>query len=377
MAIGVGSLISGGLGLLSGAFSGIGAKKRQEQALQWQSQENAQNRAYNKKMAEWANAMSEKHTAQQNAWNEKMTDLAYSRSLPSTRMAQLKGAGLNPGLAMGNSASFSSPATTTSSAASTFAPSPSDPVQGAGIIAGTPSMGESMLRGIDAMRTVAETQNIQADTAKKKDEEISINLDNIEKAATQGNRIEASGLSVSLSKQALQLGKQELSNLSQALSNLQKQNELLNSTIDQTNAQTRNLDSQSYLNRINASLRKPEFDLLCKRFAQEVKQSDANISLTQAEAKKILVTMIAEKMNIEADTLLKQANVGNVKSQTTNNFLQSNILKIQGRQMTFDYQQSTKYDDALKAAQIGGSGTSFVGEFMKGVAAGTFMRNNK
>ena len=55
------------------------------------------------------------------------------------------------------------------------------------------------------MREVAETKNIQADTAKKTGELASIDIDNMVKAATTGAKIENENLTVNLSRSYLAL----------------------------------------------------------------------------------------------------------------------------------------------------------------------------
>ena len=53
MLSGIGALLGTGTSLISGAFSGIGANKRQKRAIAAQKEENERARQYNKETASW------------------------------------------------------------------------------------------------------------------------------------------------------------------------------------------------------------------------------------------------------------------------------------------------------------------------------------
>ena len=67
-------------------------------------------------------------------------------------------------------------------------------------------------------------------------------------------------------------------------------------------ARTANLDSSTVANRTAAILNTKRFDLECEEFARRVRETDAKVNLSEAEAKSILVTMYAKVNNIDTDT---------------------------------------------------------------------------
>ena len=83
-----------GTSLLGGAFSGIGAKKRQNAAIKAQREENQKSRDWQQKMAEWQVGIERENLADERAYNT-----------PSAVMKRLKDAGLNPDLMYGNGTS--------------------------------------------------------------------------------------------------------------------------------------------------------------------------------------------------------------------------------------------------------------------------------
>ena len=89
-----GQIANSAIGAISGAFSGFGARKRQQDAIKAQQKENELARAFNRSMAEQANKWARENIADARAYNS-----------PAAQMKRLKEAGLNPDLMYGNGAS--------------------------------------------------------------------------------------------------------------------------------------------------------------------------------------------------------------------------------------------------------------------------------
>lgn len=350
------SVLSGVFGALSGLWSNSQNNKRQQKALDYEAAQNKLQRQWSEKMYEKQRDDARYDAARERAYNS-----------PLAQRQRLQAAGLNPDLMYGNGASGlvdsvmpSYGSVNTSGGTSTA---------GVSAIAGTPTMADSMLQGIAGMKMLAETDDIRTDIKKKQGELTSIDLDNFVKAATQGSQIEMAGLNVQLSKSALSLNEAQRQNLVQTLTNLQTQNELCNQQIQQSIAQVRNLDSSTLNNRISAMLATPRFENECRQLTQNLKESDARISLTTAQAKEILTLLLAKKLNLDADALLKRANVRKTNFEAANAVRTGNILNVQGKQLQFNYEQSTEYGDAERVAGIIGSAlgsvSNVVGMFTK------------
>ncbi|QIR82379.1 DNA pilot protein [Chicken microvirus mg8_45] len=335
-------------GLLSGLFSGIGANKRLEKAQEFEREQNEISRNWQEKMYQQQVQNQRQDVAQLQAYNS-----------PLAQMKRLQAAGLNPDLMYAGGAS----GLVGSSMPSYSAPSGSGATANAVSAFGSlPTVGEGMIQGIAAMKTLAETENIKQDTMKKQGEVTSLDLDNFIKAATQGETIELTGLQVTLAKKAAALSDQQRTNMIQELKNLQSQNEYCNAQIQTAMAQARNLDSSTLVNRISAFLAGPRFENECRQLQQSLKESDARINLSNAQAKEILCLVMAKKLNLEEDTLLKRAGVRKTNFEAANAIRQGNLLNIQGKQMQFNYEQSTSYDDAERVTNMVGSVLGSVGQ---------------
>lgn len=336
--------IKTGLGIVGGIANNIAAHKQQKRAIQFQREENEKARRYNKEMAEYQNLVARENTMSERLYNS-----------PASVMQRLKSAGINPDLAFASDgASFAN-----ASAASAASVSPVAPAELGSIIGNTQLPMESILQSVTALKTMAETSKIRADVKKTKGEITSLDLDNIRKAATNGKMIELDNFQIDLAKSTLNLNEAQLTNLRQNLENMKTQNDMMNSQIDEIVAHTRNLDSSTLVNRVSAYLETKKFDNDCRRLVQELKESDARINLSNAQAKEILLLVMAKKLNLDSQTFLNHAKTSESYTQNENLKIEGNNLKlfgtnldITGKSLQFTYEQATKYDDAMKATQI-------------------------
>lgn len=344
--------LSAGVGALSGLFSGIGANKRLDKSLEAQAKENEKARQWNKEMAEWSLSEQRKDVEKQRAYDS-----------PAEQRKRLAAAGLNPDLMYGNGAS----GLVSGSFAQQSSVDSVSPANVGSLIASSPTMGESMIRGIEAAKTLAETQNISADTKKKEGEITGLDIDNLVKAKTSGAQIEMAGLNVTLAKDNHELNEHNMSILSQQLQNLQTQNEQCNQAIAESMARVRNLDANTLNQRVSTYLSSERFALDCRKFLQDVKESDSRINLNMAEAKSTLVLMMAKKLNLDVNTMYQKAGIPKVQQEAANAILTGKILDVQGRQLNFNLESDETFKNAERAVQIGSSGVKTVKEVIQSI----------
>lgn len=336
------SLLGTGTSILGATFSGIGANKRQKRAIQAQKEENERARRWAREQAEWQVGIERENLADERAYND-----------PSAQMKRLKNAGLNPDLMYGNGASGLVDSNVADSASVGNVP----PADVTTPIMGTPTAMESLFQGAAYARTIAETKNIQADTSKKEGEVTSLNIDNFVKAASSDNAIKMSGLEVQLTKTQAEYTEQQKSKLISEINDINEHVNLLKAQISETWSRTANLDSSTVLNRTTAILNNKRFDLECEDFARRVRETDAKVNLSAAEAKSILVTMYAKVNNIDVDTALKQANIRLTDVQKTQVEHYTNSIDIHRDAAVFKLKQDQKYDSAQRIVTIANQAT--------------------
>lgn len=336
------SLLNAGVGAASGLFGSIGAGRRQKRAIAAQREENAQARAWSEKMARWYANNERANLADERAYNT-----------PSSVMSRLKDAGLNPDLIYGNGAA----GLVDSNVAGTAPASSVPPADIAGPIMGTPTAMESLFQGAAYAKTLAETKNIKADTSKKEGEVTSLNIDNFVKAASSDNAIKMSGLEVQLTKAQAEYTEKQKSRLISEINDINEHVNLLKAQISETWSRTANLDASTVATRTAAILNNRRFDLECEEFARRVRETDAKVNLSEAEAKSILVTMYAKVNNIDTDTALKQANIRLTDAQKTQVEHYTNSIDIHRDAAVFKLQQDQKYDDAQRIVTVANQAT--------------------
>lgn len=329
----------------SGIASGIAAKKQRqqqqkqfEQGLQFQREENQVARDWNQKMAEQANQWARENVADERAYNT-----------PKAQRDRLSAAGLNPDLVYGNGTSgiVDSNVAQTFQSAGTSAPD----VLGASM-AVQPTAGMGAQLGIQMAKTLADIDNIKADTAKKKGEIDSLSLDNVRKAATNGKMIELDNMQVTIAKQNMELTDKQIGNLTQTIQNLQTANKAANQSILESISRAKNLDAQTLNARIEAGLKRPQFRNECIRLAQDIKQSDAGINLTNKQAECLVIKTLAEKLNLDADTMYKKVGASKLDIDRANAVLQSDIIRVSGRQLELNYKSDTEFKDWERACDM-------------------------
>ena len=335
-------LLGVGTSMLGGFISNIGANKRQDKAIKAQKEENEKARQYNKQMAEWY-----RDTERENLKDER------EYNLPSNVMQRLKDAGLNPDLMYGHGAS----GLVDSNVAGSAMPDSVPPADVASPIMATPTAMESLFTGAAYAKTLAETKNIKADTAKKTGEAESLNLDNYVKAATQNNAIQLSGLEVQLTKTQNEYTETQKSKIISEINDINEHVNLLKAQVSETWSKTANLDASTVATRTAAILNNRRFDLECEDFARRVRETDAKVSLSEAEAKAILVTMYAKVNNIDADTALKQAHISLSGAQKTQVEHYTNSIDIHRDAAVFKLQQDQRYDDAQRIVTVANQAT--------------------
>lgn len=331
-----------GTSFLGGVFSGIGANKRQKQAIAAQKEENERARQFNREMAEWYNEQQRINIADERAYNT-----------PTEQMKRLKEAGLNPDLMYANGAS----GLVDAHVADTAEVPAGVPTDVAGPIMSTPTMMESMLNGAAFSKMVAETRNIKADTAKKQGEATSLNLDNFVKSASQSNNIELSNLNVKLTKAQANYSEKEINKLISEIEQINTHIGLLRASVGEVQAKTRNLDSSTQQNRFNMLLNSKRFEVEVQDFIRRTKETDAKVQLDNATAKGILVTMYAKVNNLDADTAMKMANVRLTESQKKMVDEQTQLVDIHRDAAEFQLKQDMTYDSAQRIVTIGNQAT--------------------
>ena len=330
----MGAVVGAGSSMLSGVFSGFGASKRQKRAIQAQKEENALAR-------KWNEAMYDKSVANNRADVENMRE--YND--PKAVMSRLRNAGLNPDLMYGGGAGSLVQAQVGNSAS---APYYSPSAMGS-LVNSVPSSGEiagnAISQGLDNAIKLAQKNNIEAQTAKTKEETSGQTLDNIVKDAQAGVATQLADLEVRLNKSVSSLNEQQLDNLKASLNKINEEVSNLKSERLLTEAKTSGQSIDNLRNRLQYMFDSKTFNDRAEIFRQNINQLRAGTNLSLAQSKEILSTLASKVWMIE--------NQGNKYFHEANNAYNqgsiirdmNRIVKAKAGKLELDLERDTEWGD--------------------------------
>lgn len=226
-----GSLINAGSSLIGSIAGAIGQNKIVDKQIEAQKAENQKNREYNMMLAR-----------QQNQWNLEQWQRENDYNSPTSQMARLREAGLNPDLMYGQGTtgnSFSSPEMTSGA--------PSEPNDMSAMLSKR-SFGQTMQQILDKeqQRRMNEAQ-IEAIRATAREKNTNANATEIESAiaqAREGREVQLFGLTLRNTQLLGDKTDAEIKSIFQGIENMKKDADRIVSETDKNRAFIKDLDNQ-------------------------------------------------------------------------------------------------------------------------------------
>ena len=226
-----GSLINAGSSLIGSIAGAIGQNKIVNKQIEAQKAENQKNREYNMMLAR-----------QQNQWNLEQWQRENDYNSPTSQMARLREAGLNPDLMYGQGTtgnSFSSPEMTSGA--------PSEPNDMSAMLSKR-SFGQTMQQILDKeqQRRMNEAQ-IEAIRATAREKNTNANATEIESAiaqAREGREVQLFGLTLRNTQLLGDKTDAEIKSIFQGIENMKKDADRIVSETDKNRAFIKDLDNQ-------------------------------------------------------------------------------------------------------------------------------------
>lgn len=330
----IAAAIGAGASMLSGVFSGVGANKRQKRAIAAQKEENALARKWNEAMYDKSVANNRADVADMRAYND-----------PKAVMNRLKAAGLNPDLMYGGGPGALVQAQVGNSAS---APGYS-PTDMGGLVNSAPSAGEiagnAISQGLDNAIKMAQKDNIEAQTAKTKEDTVGQSLDNIVKDAQAGVATQLADLDVKLGKSVANLNEQQLDNLKSSLNKINEEISNLKSErlLNQAKTSGQNIDNMR--NRLQYMFDSKTFNDRAEIFRQNVNQLRAGTNLSLAQSKEILSTLASKvwMMENQGNKYFHEAN--NAYNQGSIISQMNRIVKAKAGKLELDLERDSEWGD--------------------------------
>lgn len=332
----IGSAISPGLGTVIGGIGGaaisaigsfFGNKSNRKSSLEAFERES--------KFAR------EERLAQQQ-WIEQMYEKNNSYNSPAAQMQRLKDAGLNPDLMysrgdVGNATAPEAPAQ---------APTPRFNV------IPTNTYGQTAQIAADAGLKAAQARLASSESKKANTEESLLTADYLLRKARMESDIELNNSTIYVNHELGQLNHAEAEVAAKKLQEIDVSMSEARERINTMKAQQAQIDENIVQLKFDRYLRSQEFELLCKKTYQDMKESNSRISLNAAEVQDMMATQLARVMNLNASTYMQKKQGILASEQTMTELYKQTGIDISNQHAKFNFDQAKNWDSTERFTNV-------------------------
>lgn len=332
----IGSAISPGLGTVIGgiggaAISAIGSFFG-----------NKSNRKQSAEAFERESKFAREERLAQQQWIEQMYERNNSYNSPAAQMQRLKEAGLNPDLMysrgdIGNATSPEAPAQ---------APTPRFNV------IPTNTYGQTAQIAADAGLKAAQSRLAESQSKKTDTEESLLTPDYLLRKARTDSEIQLNNSTIYVNHELGQLNKAEADLAAKKLQEIDVAMSEARERINTLKAQQSEIDEKIVQLKFDRYLRSKEFQLLCAKTYQDMKESNSRISLNAAEIQDIMATQLARVLNLNASTYMMKKQGLLASEQTMTELFKQTGIDISNQQAIFNFQQAQTWDSTERFTNV-------------------------
>lgn len=332
----LGSAISPGLGTVIGgiggaAISAIGSFFG-----------NKSNRKQSAEAFERESKFAREERLAQQQWIEQMYEKNNSYNSPAAQMQRLKDAGLNPDLMysrgdVGNATAPEAPAQ---------APTPRFNV------IPTNTYGQTAQIAADAGLKAAQARLASSESKKNDTEESLLTADYLLRKARAESEIELNNSTIYVNHELGQLNHAEAEVAAKKLQEIDVAMSEARERINTMKAQQAEIDEKLVQMKFDRYLRSQEFELLCKKTYQEIRESNSRITLNAAEVQDMMATQMARVMNLNASTYMMKKQGLLASEQTMTELYKQTGIDISNQHAKFNFDQAKDWDSTERFTNV-------------------------
>lgn len=332
----IGSAISPGLGTVIGGIGGaaisaigsfFGNKSNRKQAAEAFERES--------KFAR------EERLAQQQ-WIEQMYEKNNSYNSPAAQMQRLRDAGLNSDLMY----SRGDVGNATAPEAPTQAPTPRFNV------IPTNTYGQTAQIAADAGLKSAQSRLADSQSKKTDTEESLLTADYLLRKARNESDIELNNSTIYVNHELGQLNHAEAEVAAKKLQEIDVAMSEARERINTMKAQQSQIDENIVQMKFDRYLRSKEFELLCKKTYQDIKESNSRIALNAAEVQDIMATQLARITNLNASSYMMKKQGLLASEQTMTELYKQTGIDISNQHAKFNFEQAKDWDSTERFTNV-------------------------
>lgn len=332
----VGSAISPGLGTVIGgiggaAISAIGSFFG-----------NKSNRKQSAEAFERESKFAREERLAQQQWIEQMYEKNNSYNSPAAQMQRMKDAGLNPDLMY----SRGDVGNATAPEAPTQAPTPRFNV------IPTNTYGQTAQIAADAGLKAAQAKLASSESKKADTEESLLTADYLLRKARTESDIELNNSTIYVNHELGQLNHAEAEVAAKKLQEIDVAMSEARERINTMKAQQAEIDEKIVQMKFDRYLRSKEFELLCQKTYQEIKESNSRIALNAAEVQDMMATQMARVMNLNASTYMMKKQGLLASEQTMTELYKQTGIDISNQHAKFNFDQAKDWDSTERFTNV-------------------------
>jgi hypothetical protein len=332
----VGSAISPGLGTVIGgiggaAISAIGSFFG-----------NKSNRKASAEAFERESKFAREERLAQQSWIEQMYEKNNSYNSPAAQMQRMREAGLNPDLMysrgdVGNATAPEAPAQ---------APTPRFNV------IPTNTYGQTAQIAADLGLKAAQARLAESESKKTDTEESLLTADYLLRKARTESDIELNNSTIYVNHELGQLNHAEAEVAAKKLQEIDVAMSEARERIKTMQAQQSGIDEKIIQMKFDRYLRSNEFELLCKKTYQEMRESNSRIALNAAEVQDMMATQLARVMNLNASTYMMKKQGLLASEQTMTELYKQTGIDISNQHARFNFDQAKSWDSTERFTNV-------------------------
>ena len=283
----------------------------------------------------------EERLAQQQ-WIEQMYEKNNSYNSPAAQMQRLKEAGLNPDLmySRGDVGNATAPEAPAQAPAPRFNVIPANTYGQTAQIAADAGLKASQAR-------LADSQSKKTDT-----EESLLTPDYLLRKARTDSEIQLNNSTIYVNHELGQLNKAEADLAAKKLQEIDVAMSEARERINTLKAQQSEIDEKIVQMKFDRYLRSREFELLCAKTYQDIKESNSRIALSAAEVQDIMATQLARVMNLNASAYMMKKQGLLAGEQTMTELFKQTGIDISNQQAIFNFQQAKDWDSTERFTNV-------------------------
>ena len=283
----------------------------------------------------------EERLAQQQ-WIEQMYEKNNSYNSPAAQMQRLKEAGLNPDLmySRGDVGNATAPEAPQQAMTPRFNVIP------------TNTYGQTAQIAADAGLKAAQARLADSQSKKTDTEESLLTADYLLRKARTESDIELNNSTIYVNHELGQLNHAEAEVAAKKLQEIDVAMSEARERINTMKAQQAEIDEKIVQMKFDRYLRSQEFELLCKKTYQDMKESNSRINLNAAEVQDMMATQLARVMNLNASTYMQKKQGMLASEQTMTELYKQTGIDISNQHAKFNFDQAKSWDSTERFTNV-------------------------